>query len=197
MQIAIVKIQSEGYIISTDVPVRLGQSFRFFPSQITGTAITKLSDTDTKYFVTAATTDLTDTAVSQNIWWRPTQPLSSARCVGRNFFTPSDDDCAFLATCTTIPTAHHAGSLGWDLWYAPDSRHPWLHILKGNDLYDRGRCSYTELGSTWPLGNWLFRATMFYQTNLVPVSASAHNFQILTKTDSINFNFNCEFDALL
>lgn len=190
------------YTVNTDEPLNAGQLLIFWPSQTIGSVGSRVELT-TNYIVNVATADLADTSVDLYRWWQLKEPSSAVRTVGRNFFAPpnlSEDgvelDATLLATATSLPKDHTAGSLGWDLWYRPDSKHPWLHILKGNDRYAPGVCAFTQLGASWPAGLWLFKAAAFYTTNLVPLATTevAFNYPLLTSSFKFNFTFNHNYD---
>lgn len=198
--LSIVRTQPEGYVVSSTEPIRIGRRFIFLPSNQPGVVVAKISKVSREYLVATEKVFATDRALTEDNWWQVEHPPSSARCVGKLFFPPNSDPnehCEFRATTARLPTTHSSGSLGWDLWYAPDKQHPWLHLLKGNDLNRPGVCTYTELGSQWPIGIYLFRATLFYKTNLVPLANTQLEYIARSETQQIFLNFNFKFDAVL
>ena len=192
--LTISKTTPQGYIVTASSPLRIGQLLEFHPSAIIRTVLTALDDR--QYLVTTASSSPQDTQVNFKQWWSYKQPPSSARTVGSQFFEYSSSNATFKAKTVRLPKGHVAGSLGWDLWYRPDAEHPWLHVLKGNDADKSGEVAHTELNALWPAGVWLFKATCFYKTNLVPISSVEVPFELSSSNSDISFTYQLNHAVL-
>jgi hypothetical protein len=194
----LVSIDAQHYCVSADRPLRIGQLITFLPSETIG-AVTSLVPDKNCYLVSTPTPPVTaDTQLVFTNWWKLKQPASSARLVASKFFEPAEPVAAgiFKATAQNLPKQHVAGSLGWDLWYRPDSKHPWLHILRGHDA-DSGQCLHIETGGKWPVGHYLFKASAFYQTNLIPLARQQFQFELAEPTLTLDFTFQFDLSALI
>lgn len=194
----LVSIDAQHYCVSAERPLRLGQLITFLPSQTVGTVTSLVEDKNCYLVSTTNAPVMTDTQLVFTSWWKLKQPPASNRLVGSKFFEPATagQQSIFRATANNLPAQHVAGSLGWDLWYRPDSKHPWLHILCGHDV-QRGECLHREAEAQWPLGQYLFKAAAFYQTNLIPLSRHQFQFELLEPNYTLDFSFQFDFAVLI
>jgi hypothetical protein len=188
--ITLLTSDSIAYTVRSNQPLQAGQLLLFLPSNTVGSVLNRLPDTDTYLVATDTPPDKLDRLVTFYSWWKQQQPNSSARLVAVEFFSKGlDNSPAILkASPYSLPTDAQPGSLGWDFWYKLDPSQPWLHILKGNDLTESG-CFFTQPSAQWPSGFWLFKATLFYKTNLIPLARGQHYFETTKPCSSFNFKF--------
>jgi hypothetical protein len=176
MQITIQQSIAGGYLVQADQPLRLGQLVTFLPSNSTGYVAGYARN---KRYQVLTPAPATDTSVEQQAWWTQRQEPTAALCLSPNFFIPSTSP-AQLAVQTSTSKAQEPGSLGWDLWFRPEHTIPWVHVLKGNDLDHPGQSLHSQPNASWPKGHYLYRATQFYKTSLVPLGTVSHQWTLTT-----------------
>jgi hypothetical protein len=184
-------ITATDYCVESSEPLLPGQLLVLLPSETIAAVIRRVDNT--RCYLATPTSNKpvkTDTGVAFYNWWQQQQPPASSRLVSPLFFVPADDlDIAeLIAIPSKLQRDQRPGSLGWDLWYCPTSNQPWLHVLKGHDDASY-MCTFAQLSVKWPPGCWLFKATLFYKTNLVPIATSQYAFKTIAPQSTFRFTF--------
>lgn len=171
------------YTVKSDKPLRVGQILQFMPSGNKGRV--NYYNKNQTYVISSEEVAPTDTSVEFYKWWNLQEPSSAMCLFGLIFFKPSEEEAVFKAELSpTFSTS--AGSIGWDLWFKTDSQLAWAHLLKGNDLQEQNVCEFKQPGAMWPRGTYLFKATLFYRTSLLPMSKVEYEWKVLSPTQLIH-----------
>jgi hypothetical protein len=177
-------------ILLASSPLKAGTLVEFLPSGVRASVGRYLGQRTYEVKVAIGNDD----AVRLADWWRLKQPESFKLMAPLQFFE-SGNGATLDITTNVLPTNHIAGSLGWDLWYRPDNLHPWFEVAAGNDLEVRGKAIGKIDDAAWPAGLWLFKATAFYKTNLVPVSNAQFSWELKEVTETILKTYELQLGA--
>lgn len=183
MLIQIINALDQGYLVKADSPLQKGQTIVFSPSNIKG-FVSSVGRNQEFFVKTNEQPSKLDKAAELYSWWTLKQPASALLRVSKKFFKESSTTAQLKVNLITQKETD-MGSLGWDLFYKVDEKQDWLHILRGNDLEEQNVCQFKLENALWPKGIYLFKCTLFYRSNLVPLGESSFIWDLVQPTQNL------------